>query len=195
MLRVRRALMVASLVLAAHTAMAGTYTFQPGDHDLYDLNHDYAYEWGIEFDVPENEVVIGASIFFNRIRNWDDRSNDLYVTLLDSDFVGISTSYDHQGGGDYFATQGLLLEHYEDLSSSAQNITYHFDPDETVQLKTNLADDLFGIGFDPDCHFYNCGITLTIETDEGGGSTVPEPLAGSILLGGIATMAARRRRR
>ncbi|MFH1731645.1 MAG: hypothetical protein ABIF82_08350 [Planctomycetota bacterium] len=175
--------------------MAGTYVFQPGDRDMYDLDHCYAYEWGIEFDVPENEVVTGASIFFDNIRNWDTRSNDLYVTLLDSDFVGINKSYDNEGGGNYFATQGLLLEHYEDLSSSAQDITYHFDPYEIVQLKTNLADDLSGLGFDPDCHFYNCGITFTIETDEGGGSTVPEPLAGSILLGGVAMTAARRRRR
>ena len=195
MLRVGRALMMASLVLAAHAAMAGTYTFQPNDRDMYDLDHHYAYEWGIASELGENEVVIGASIFFDNIRNWNNRSNDLYVTLLDSDFEGINKSYDNQGGGDYFATQGLLLKHYKDLSSSAQDITYHFDPYEIDQLKTNLDDDLSGLGFDPDCHFYNCGIKFTIETDEGGGSTVPEPLAGSILLGGVAMMTACRRRR
>jgi len=187
-------------LVAGSMATAGTYDLIPidgdGDDDLYDLNHRWAVEWGFRFDTPENEEIIGASLFFDRIRNDNNDPNDLYVTLLDSDFEGLDWTYDNQGGGDLFAGQGLLLEHYEDLPSSAQDITYDFDDAEIDQLIANLADDLAGIGFDADCHYYNCGIKLTIETDTSGGGeddpVVPEP-AGLGLMG-LALLAVRRRR-
>ena len=197
MMRAGRVLMVASLALTVQMAFAGTYVFQPDDRDLNDLDHNWAYEWGIATALGENEVVVGASLFFNDIRNWNDRPNDLYVTLLDSDFEGTRRYWDDEGDGDEFAGDGLLLNHWEDLPSSAQDITYNFDANELVQLNLNLADDQAGVGFDPDCHFYNRGIKLTLETDEQGGDdpSVPEPLAGSILLAGLGALAARRRRR
>ena len=180
-------------VMAGTTAVAGTYQFVPSDPDLGDLDHRYAYEWGIRIEIPETEEIVAANIFFRQIRNWDDNDNDLYVTLLDSNFEGIDISWDNQGGGDYFAGQGLLLNHYEDLSSTAQNITYNFDQAEIDQLTTNLGDDLAGIGFDPDCHFYNRCIKLTIETDtQGGDDPIPEP--ASLGLVGIALLAVRKRR-
>jgi hypothetical protein len=37
----------------------------------------------------------------------------------------------------------------------------------------------FGFGIDPDCHYYNCGITFEITTSP----TIPAP--GAILLGSI----------
>lgn len=196
MTKLRRVLVVASLVLAVQTASAGTYELVPSDRDLYDLDHDWAYEWGFNLDVPDDEVIIGASLFFNDIRNWDNRSNDLWVTLLDSDFSGIHRFYDNEGGGDYFAGDGLTLDHWEDLPSTSQDITYDFDAAEIALLNLNIADDQAGLGFDPDCHFYNRGVKLTIETDKQGGDDppIPEPLAGSILLGGLAALAVRRRR-
>ena len=197
MMRLRHVLVAVVLVLTVQTAFATVYELVPSDHDLYDLDHDWAYEWGFSIDVPEDEVIVGASLFFNDIRNWDNRSNDLWVTLLDSDFTGIHTFYDNEGGGDYFAGDGLLLDHWEDLPSTAQDITYHFDVAEIVRLSENFADDdRAGVGFDPDCHFYNRGVKLTIETDKQGGDDppIPEPLAGSILLGGLGMLAARRRR-
>ena len=187
------ALIGVATMISGQTAVAGTYQFVPGDHDMYDLDHYRAYEWGIRIELPETEEIVAANIFFRQIRNWDNNPNDLYVRLLDSNFEGIDTSWDNQGGGDYFAGQGILLNHYEDLSSVAQNITYHFTEADITQLTTNLVDDLTGIAFDPDCHFYNRGIKLTTETDtQGGDDPVPEP-AGLGLVG-IALLAARKRR-
>lgn len=195
MTRAGQILIAVSLVLTVQMAFADTYELVPPDHDMYDLDHYWAYEWGFSIDLPEDEVVVGASLFFDNIRNWDDRSNDLWVTLLDSDFEGIHQTYDNQGGGDYFAGAGLLLNHWEDLPSAAQDITYDFDAAEIAQLNLNIADNLAGLGFDPDCHFYNDGVKLTIETDrQGGEDPIPEPLAGSILLGGLGMLAVRRRR-
>ena len=192
----KKVLMVAGLALLAQMALAGTYDIIPPDHDMYDLDHYKAYEWGFELEVPEGEEIVGASLFFNDIRNWDNSPNDLWVTLVDSDFTGINIYRDDQGGGAYFAGQGLLLEHYEDLPSSAQDIIYYFDGAEVDQLAANLVDDMAGIAFDPDCHFYNCGIKLTIETDTGGGEEppIPEPLAASLLVAGLGSLGLRRRR-
>ena len=161
---------------------AATYTFQPTPADLYDLDHSSYYTWGIDWDIPAGEIIVSASLSFDDIRNWDSESNDLWVHLLDSATAGVTSDRDNQGGGDNFSGQGILLHHWQDLPASAQDITYDFDPFEIATLNTYLTDGNFGLGFDPDCHYYNNGITLNIET-----ASVPIPttilLLGSGLLG------------
>jgi hypothetical protein len=72
---------------------------------------------------------------------------------------------------------GVHLWTYEDLPKwPPQDITYNFNPIDIATLNTYAADGVFGIGFDPDCHYWNEGITLTIQT-------IPAP--GAILLGSI----------
>lgn len=68
-----------------------------------------------------------------------------------------------------------LLNHWINLPATAQDITYDFDLIEVAALASYSADGNFGLGFDPDCHYWNNGITLTVES-------VPEP-ASMILLG------------
>lgn len=196
MTRLGRILILASLVLTVQAATAATYQLAPPDDDLQDLDHYWAYEWGFGIDVPKDEVIVDASLFFDNIRNWDDLTNDLWLTLLDSDFEGVQESYDSQDGADYFANKGLLLNHWEDLPSTVQDITYDFNAAEIAQLSTNLTDGQAGLGFDPDSDFYNSGIKFTIQTSRQGGSgdPIPEPLTGPILLGGLGALAARRRR-
>lgn len=73
--------------------------------------------------------------------------------------------------------------------SPAQDISYDFSSDQVSTLIAYLENENhFGLGFDPDCHYYFDGMTLTITTSEGGGSNpVPEPatmlLVGTGLLG------------
>jgi hypothetical protein len=50
-----------------------------------DLDEDHwrYYTWGIAWQLPEDETITGASLFFDNIRNWDNRPNDLWIQLLD----------------------------------------------------------------------------------------------------------------
>ncbi len=171
----------------AGAAGAASYTFEPASSDLWDLDHYYAYEWGIEWDVPEDETIVGASLHFEDIRNWDDQSNVLFVHLLDSDFSGVHTTYDGQAGEvDLFDGQGDLLNVWYDLPETPQDITYEFDASEVAALTSFATDGFFGLGFDPDCHFWNEGVSLTIVTSTSVVPEVPEP--GTMLLMGFGLL-------
>lgn len=154
---------------------AATYTFTPTPSDLYGLDHYKYYTWGVNWDVPAGEVIVGAELFFDDIRNYNNSPNDLYVHLLDSVTDGVTVFTDNQGGGDNFAGDGVLLNHWQNLSRIAQDITYNFSAAELVSLSSYLADDNFGFSFDPDCHFYNSGISFTVET-------APVPIPGAVWL-------------
>lgn len=174
-------------------ASATTYTFNPSPRaDLWDLDHEKYYTWGINWSITDGEIIESASLFFDNIRNHDSGPNDLWVHLLDSATVGVTVGTDHQGGGDYFSGQGTLLNHWENLPATAQDITYNFTADQLADLNAFFANGNAGFGFDPDCHFYNSGITFTIETAQ-----VPIPAAlwllGSGLLGLIGIRRTKKR--
>lgn len=166
------------------SANADVYTFQPDPANLDNLEHSKYYAWKIDFSLPSGETIDSASLFFDDIYNWNDDDNVLYVSLLDGNWLwdGLSTFSDDQGGGDNTFDFGgaVSLVKYENLPGgydNRQDITYIFDSSEIGTLNTYvLYDDNFGIGFDPDCHFNNDGVTLTI-------ATVPVP--GAVLLGSI----------
>ena len=153
------------------------YIFQPNPVNLYDLDHYKYYTWGIDWPIPNGEKIVGATLFFDNIRNHNTSDNDLWVHLLDSvtPAPGVTVGYDNQGGGDYFDGDGELLFHWHNLSATAQNITYTFNTADILALNIYATDGNFGFGFDPDCHFYNDGITLTIETSHA-------PVPGALLL-------------
>ena len=124
------------MILIGTYTFAAMYTFSPSDPDLDDLDHYKYYSWGIDWSVPLGEVITAASLFFDNIRNWDSGDNDLYVHLLDTVLEGVTVGTDNQGGGDYFSGQGVLLNHWEDLSSTPQDITYNFDLSEKNALSS-----------------------------------------------------------
>lgn len=85
------------------------------------------------------------------------------------------------------------------IPAGGGDFTYTFSAADLVQLAAYIASggDI-ALGFDPNCHFWNDGITLTINTQAvggGGGGSVPEPASISLLVVGLAGLARRRFRR
>ena len=120
---------------------------------------------------------------------------------------------DNQGGGDNFLnadwdpaaavnTTGIdrtKIGTYSDRDGDngaapgglAETITFNFSAEMLTALQTYIENgNNFGLGFDPDCHYWNDGVTLTITT-----ARVPEGGMTLILLGaGLAALAGVRRR-
>ncbi len=185
------------LALAIGVVANAAVTYTPSDADLGDLEHSKYYVWNINVGntiVPTE--ITSASITINRIYDWNggNTADRLYVDLLDN-CKGKQTIYTGSDLGsspsDKFdswsygpVTHIATLDVPEDIgigSSKAQTIVLDFSDSQLEALKTYVANNgKIALGFDPDCHFYNCGISFTIGT-----AVVPAPSA--ILLAGLGT--------
>ena len=173
----------------ASLSWASIYTFMPTDPTVYNLSHGSYYTWGLDWDLPDGENITGASLSFSQIYNWNSSDNVLYVHLLDVAASGLAVATDNNTTDD-FAGQGLDLFKWVNLPDSPQNLTYTFTTAELGMLAAYLGDGNFGFGLDPDCHFYNKGITFTLETN-----AVPIPGAVWLLGSGLLGLVTIRRRR
>ncbi|MFA5156286.1 MAG: PEP-CTERM sorting domain-containing protein [Candidatus Omnitrophota bacterium] len=170
-------------------AHANTYTFAPNPVDLGDLDHGHYYTWGINWNnIPAGQKITGATLTFNNIWDWTNESgvneDHLYVHLLDNPRTGVRSGSD--GNGDYFNGQGTLVGVWSDPaggSATGFNLVYDFASlgllDELTSYinsphASNRAN--FGFGVDPDCHYYNTGVSFTITT-----AATPEPASVSLL--------------
>lgn len=186
-------LLLAVAVMGACSGVClGDLVLTPPDRDLNDLDHSYAYTWGISQPLPPDVQVVGASLAFDNIRDWTWESNVLYIHLLNTANLGLRTLYDNRSG-DYFAAQGVVLTTYVNLPPIAQDLVYNFTPDQVQTLNSYLADGVVGLAFDPDCHFYNDGVKLSLTLGSGG--VIPEPATMAFLAVGGGLLALRRHRR
>lgn len=168
-----------------------TVTLRPTPANLFNLDHTKVYLWGFDVALEPGDTVVAATLTFDNIRNWDNQPNVLYTHLLDLPTTGVQQRSDYEGGGDYFANvYGGPHEHlvtYQNLTTTACDRAYDFDQADLDAFNAYLTDGRAGIGFDPDCHFYNDGVELTL-------TMAPEPASCLLLaVGGLAFLLRRTR--
>jgi hypothetical protein len=199
-----RLVLYASLIMAAISFAApcyASYLFRPYPHDLSDLPHEKYFTWGINIVLPPDEKIVDATLQFTNIWDWSTEKTDhLFIHMLDNPKSGVLSYTDNQGGGDNFAGKGIFIGNWTDpVGSQPRNydLVYDFrDMGLLDNLKSYLAtvpksnQATFGFGIDPDCHFFNDDVTFTIFTEPINANSVPEPLAILLLLFGVAMMRA-----
>jgi len=184
------------LLSLSTTSWAGLYTYVPSPADLNDLDHYKAYAWGLNWTHPQ-ERIIGASLTFYNIYDWEAESNDiLWVNLLNTPpLIGVKTYTDDQNPGNYFAGwDKTLIGTWTDPVGGLpkDTITFTFNEPALAAFRSYVADGKFGLGIDPDCHYYNDRVRLSIATSN---TAIPEP-ATMVLVGlGLAGVGIIRRKR
>jgi hypothetical protein len=160
--------------------------------DLWDLDHHYWYTWGFKnFTLPEGETIVEAVLTISNVNNWsaaENGQNWLRLYLLDT------AENPYNGKVDQGNPPTGKLRRYTDADNGPDNIAgldwtarahiaTYTDWDggrggDVVTLVYSFANlgllgvleafirngNDFGLGFDPDCHFWNDGVTFTITT-------------------------------
>lgn len=184
----KQLLIAVSLLGGTMLSQATSYTFQPSPADLNDLDHYRYYKWGVNASQIKAELEAGAQITsatltINDIKDWRNEPDNLWIHLLDYARLGVSSGWDHQGNGDQFNGQGPLIANYQYPDVYPQTFTLNYELGSLGlldELTTFILNDgRVGLGFDPDCHYFNNGVSFNVKT----ASQVPEGGLTAWLLG------------
>ena len=128
---------------------------------------------------------MGATLTFHNISNWDTNPNMLFMHLLDTARnAGIASFTDASGVPvpssqirDNFAGSllgsnplvapgtGNILLTQQSFTTTPRDFVYTFTADQLNILSAFILNQgNLALGLDPDCHFWNNGITLTLTT-------------------------------
>ena len=163
----------------------GDAVFVPDDGDIFDLDHYYAYSWGIDLGFSTQDTpIVEAYLEFDNIQNWWYENGDvLYIDLIDDAPLGLTPYRDYQASGDYFDGEGLNIIQWTDNSDrrpSDESFALSLVPGAIEALNLYGQDGMLAIGIDPDCHYWNGGVSFSYTT-----AVVPAPGAVSLSAVGI----------
>ncbi len=166
------------------SASAITFTPVPAD-GLSRLSTGNTYTWGIDWTLPEDVYITGATLTFRGLFNSNiEASNTLYVHLLDSAPSGVTMTTDSGPTGvDSFAGQGVVIAEWHDDPpggiANRSDVSFVFDESQILALTQYLRNGgNFGFGFSPECSFYS-DISFEVQP-------VPEPATILLLGSGLA---------
>jgi hypothetical protein len=178
-----------------------------GGLNQFDLDHHSAYTWRIDnINLPAGQSITGATLTFSSMRNWDGNANTLFVHLFDTAInSGVRTFADASGTPltnifDNFSVANPLIaagtgntflgsRSFSNAAPFTWTITFN-----DAQLRALAAyignGHNIALAFDPDCHFWNNGISFNITT----GEAVPEPISLILLGSGLGGLYLKRRK-
>jgi hypothetical protein len=177
---------------ALSAAYAGSIVFVPNPKDLGDLDHNTYVSWGIDYQVPAHMKLVDVILRISNIDDWTDEADDhLYIHLLDQPPIGVVHYNDSEKGGDNWAGKGPLIADYSDPGPGKEPLEYGLKKLGLLEtFKSYALDGRVGVAFDPDCHYYNDGVSLEVITEP-----VPEPASGLAAVTGIGLLIGALRRR
>ena len=187
---------ILSFVLLAASclkAAAVSYTYVPNPSDLNDLDHHSAYTWRIDNINLAGASITGATLTFKNIANWDQNPNILFMHLFDTaKNSGVASFLDATGVpvpvnqmADNFASP--LLASNPLIASGTANtfltsksftmtpttFTYTFTPAQLAALQSYITNGKnIAFGLDPDCHFFNNGVTFAMSVPDAGSTAL-----------------------
>jgi hypothetical protein len=203
---------LATPVFAITITHTYTYSYTGGYISGSGLEHQQYYSWGLNSSqIPQNEDIISVTILFKGLHNWDNLENHLYVNVLgdaptplsfhvigtdnpnDNVFFDNLNSWNLNGEGNAFIHDFALLYGPGNNATIARDVSYTFtnvtQPSLINFFNTAIDDGNFGLGFDPDCHFWGSKIKLTLITER-----VSEPSTFLLLGAGLAGVSLLRKR-
>jgi hypothetical protein len=161
------AMLLAGLLAIVPTwALALEFTFDPDMWDLDDLDHYCAYTWGIDISHLAGMTICDVELRIDDITNFDSGPNVLWVHLLDDAPLGVRQLWDGHDSVDEFAGLGPLIDAWTDTNGPGvlNDLTYVMSTLGLLQTtREYAADGVLAFALDPDCHFWNNGVTVVVD--------------------------------